>query len=94
MTPIPGVEPTPAAKRALEFAEYMAKNAEQLLDALNEHAAALMALEDYDPDVDDIDAAVARSELAEQGLGEDMQHLSSSIYEFRKRAAKAGGLPS
>jgi len=77
--------------KALEFAEYMAKGAEQLLEAMNEHAAALMALEEgsnEDADVD-ITEQTLRCERAEQALGEFMTGLRDDVYEFRKRRDRA-----
>ena len=64
---------------ALEFAEYMAKGAEQFMKALNEEDALRLRREESD-DVDDdtiYDAGTSRSEA--------MRGLRSDIYEFRKR---------
>lgn len=66
-----------ALRKALEFAEYMAKRAEQLLDRLSTER------EESDDVSDDevYDATTARCEF--------LTALRSGIYEFRKRAAKA-----
>lgn len=80
----PTVEPAEPAAKALEFAEYMAKGAEQFLNAANEYAGAIQALEDGES----IPGSVM--EQREQALSEFATGLRSGIYEFRKRAARAG----
>jgi hypothetical protein len=84
------------ADYAIEHAEYMAKDAERLLEAMTEHAAALMAREEEgDPDTDaDISSLTERCEQAEQVLGESMGHLRNGIHEFRKRRDRALGAPN
>lgn len=69
--------------RAIEFAEYMAKDAEHLMDAMN--ALAVLYMDD-DPDRD---ADTGDIEDAEQTVSEAVRGLRSAIYEFRKRADKA-----
>lgn len=64
-------------EKAVEFAEYMAKSAEHLLDAINAADAARIE-EDEAESPEDIDAA-------EQRKSEAMSGLRSDIYEFRKR---------
>lgn len=73
--------------RATEWGEYMAKGGDNLLIAMNEHAEALMALEESEDD-DDIAAMTSRCEYTEQLVGEMMAGLRSDIYEFRKRVAQ------
>lgn len=82
---------------ALEHAEYMAKDAERLLDAVTENAAALMALEEDGTDPDgtaDYAKLVDRCEQAESALGEHMAHMRSGIHEFRKRRDRALATPA
>lgn len=74
---------------ALEFAEYMAKGAESLLEAINEHASALMALEEGDDDVAGTMERVRRCDHAEAALSESMRGMRSDIHEFRKRRDRA-----
>jgi hypothetical protein len=71
-----------AAAKALEFAEYMAKDAVRLLDAINDEDALRIQREESDDVNDDTmhDASCSR--------GEFMRGLRSAVYEFRKRAAK------
>ena len=73
--------------RAVEWGEYMAKGGDNLLITMNEHAEALMALEESEDD-DDIAAMTSRCEYTEQLVGEMMTGLRSDIYEFRKRVAQ------
>lgn len=74
-------EPYPASK-ALEFAEYMAKGAEQLINAINAEDALRLRREESDDVAEDViyDASASRSEFV-RGLRDD-------IYEFRKRRDK------
>lgn len=88
-------EPYPAAK-AIEFAEYMAKVAEQLLEALN----ALHAVREEKDQFNDGDegnrsweSIRADEDDAEQTLSDHLRGLRSDIYEFRKRAAKVAASP-
>jgi hypothetical protein len=66
------------AAKALEFAEYMAKDGEQLIEALNTEDATRG--EDYVDTPGQRDAIESRCEA--------LTHLRSGIYEFRKRAEK------
>lgn len=75
--------------RAIEHAEYMAKSAEHLLQALNDYALAC-GEDGQEHDPDEICGA-------EENVAEATRHMRSMIYEFRKRAAKvpnAGIQPS
>lgn len=77
---------------AIEHAEYMARKAERLLDAVQEHAAAYLARENDgdDPDSDeDISSLDDRCNRADEGVNEAMMHMRSGIYEFRKRRDRA-----
>lgn len=84
-----------SVSRALEWAEYLARDAENFLAAVNEQAAAAMAIEestlkDGDPGVDEL---CERQDSANESYAEHMAHLRSGIYEFRKRAARALSTP-
>jgi hypothetical protein len=69
--------------KALEFAEYMAKGAEQLLKAMNDSAEIVLRFaESDDGDPEDL-------EEVEQAVSEHMRGLASDIYEFRKRVCRA-----
>lgn len=72
-------------RKALEFAEYMAKGADQFIRAVNDDGALrLRADEDgLGPGAEEQLHASAES------VGEFMRGLRSDIYEFRKRAALA-----
>jgi hypothetical protein len=77
---------------ALEFAEYMAKDAERLLEAA---AAMFDAQEAYlSADGDEEERRDAMC-LAESTYDEHVRGLRNGIYEFRKRAARAAptGVP-
>jgi hypothetical protein len=66
-------------EKAAEFAEYMAKSAEHLLDAINAADSARIAEEDGE--------AVSPGDIenADMRKSEAMSGLRSDIYEFRKR---------
>lgn len=68
------------SEKAIEFAEYMAKDADALIDAINTHAVMCGAdgLAHSPNDIVDSELAVA----------EHITSLQSSIYEFRKRSEK------
>lgn len=92
--PLPKPEaPAYPASKAIEFAEYMANHAEQLIEAINAEDATLMAIEEggYEdgegPDLDDLNDR--RSNRSDRVTG-----LRSGIYEFRKRAEKVAATPS
>jgi hypothetical protein len=72
-------------RKAVEFAEYMAKGAEQLLAALYAEDALRLRREEFDdvPEDEVYDAGTSRNEFA-TGLRHD-------IYEFRKRVPAASG---
>lgn len=76
---------------AIEFAEYMAKRAEQLLDALEAEDAAHIALNEFDEDehMGDIIDADARHVAAIDARCEQANSLRSGIFEFRRRATRA-----
>jgi hypothetical protein len=80
---------------AIEHAEYMAKDAERLLDALSEHAAAHIALAEGDYDSqDDIKPLNDRCEKADESLAEHMAHMRDGIYGFRTRRDRALATPT
>lgn len=71
-------------KKVLEFAEYMAKGAEQFLAALNKLYAAEDHLEDGEHDEESRQAV----DTAREAISDMWRSLECDIYEFRKRAAK------
>ncbi|CAN7783402.1 hypothetical protein LJR175_008319 [Variovorax sp. LjRoot175] len=75
-------DPIDALNKAVEFAHYLAKDAEELLEAVNERDALLMKVDEGE-EVDD-----ATLEHANAAVGEFAQGLRSAIYEFRKRAER------
>ena len=72
---------------AIEFAGYMAKEAEDLLTANNVLSGALVAFDECDGS--NKTAAEDRLEAAHFMVGECMAALRVAIYEFRKRKASA-----
>lgn len=68
---------------AIEFGEYLARGAEELLQALNHHGDLLFRQEEGE-DIDDDDLFHARELVAEFKDG-----LRRDIYEFRKRRDRA-----
>lgn len=78
------VDPLPgrARDKAQEFAQYMAKGAEQLIEAAGRLFEAQEALENADDDAEELrdGLALAGSEYDDYARG-----LRSDIYEFRKR---------
>lgn len=72
---------------ALEHAEYMAKTAERLLDAMNAADEARMRLDDDEGDNEE--SLRIASEQADDLCSEYRQTLSNKIYEFRKRRDRA-----
>ncbi|CAN7361888.1 hypothetical protein LJR118_002137 [Acidovorax sp. LjRoot118] len=68
---------------AIEFGEYLARGAEQLLQALAIHDVLLMHIEEGEE--------IDQSELdeAREAVSEHRRALSSDIYEFRKRRDRA-----
>ena len=70
-----------ASAKALEFGGYMAKEAERLIDAVNDLA---LADQEYDAGIaNKSDVGAAREAVSEASA-----HLRNGIYEFRKRALK------
>lgn len=69
---------------ALEFAEYMAKGAEELIEAVNALAMAEQARDDGDGD--ELDAKV---DEARQDCSEHLTGLRNDIYQFRTRRDRA-----
>jgi len=67
---------------AIEFGEYLATAAEGFMEATNAVSAAQM-LADF-----------GAAQAADETLTEAWKCLQSAIYEFRKRAARAGHEPS
>lgn len=83
--------PEPAGERvgvrtdtdyAIEHAEYMAQDAEQLLTAINGLQAAILLREESDADDGNI-------ENTEESLSDACKAMRSGIYEFRKRRDRA-----
>lgn len=72
-----------ATDYALEFAEYLAKDAERLLEAMNAEDALRLRREESD-DVSDDDMHDAAADRAEQ-----IRAVRNGIYEFRKRRDRA-----
>lgn len=66
-------------EKAVEFAEYMAKSAEHLLNAINAADSARIAEEDGE------EVSQGDIDNAEMVKSEAMSGLRSDIYEFRKR---------
>lgn len=81
-------EPLPMqrATKALEFAEYLAKDGERLLDAINAYDEAAIGRDEGNDQIseDDMDRLL-------ESRGEFMSGLRSGIHEFRKRAEKVNG---
>lgn len=71
-------------KKAVEFAQYLAKDAEELMEAMNERDALVLRVDEGE-DVDD-----ATLQDANETVGEFMRRLRLAIYEFRKRAQRIG----
>lgn len=92
-TPAPEPSGALAIMKALEFAEYMAKGAEQFLEAVN---ASDMAWAEVQESTDEAESKIAHEEWngSLQTRGDFAAGLRSDIYEFRKRAAKVGGTPN
>ncbi len=67
----------PAESKALEFAEYMAKGAEQFLESVNRYCKATTEITE-ESEVDD----------ATEAMTEFARGLRNDIYEFRKRVPK------
>lgn len=72
-----------ATDYALEFAEYLAKHAEELLEAMNAEDALRLRREESD-DVSDDDMHDAAADRVEQ-----IRAVRNGIYEFRKRRDRA-----
>lgn len=79
-----GGEPTERTPRdfAIEHAEYMAKDAERMISAVNDLALAESEHEDGTANESDVDAA-------RETVSEAQRSLTSGIYEFRKRRDRA-----
>ncbi|CAN7769726.1 hypothetical protein LJR290_007461 [Variovorax sp. LjRoot290] len=69
-----------ALRKAVEFAHYLAKDAEELLEAVNERDALLVKIEEGE----EIDEATLQQ--ANEAVLEFTRGLRSGIHEFRKRA--------
>lgn len=69
--------------KAVEFAHYLAKGAERLIEAVNTRDAILMRIEEGEETEEDLEAALAD---AHEAVSEFTQGLRGDIYEFRKRA--------
>lgn len=67
---------------AIEFGEYLATSADEFLQSCNALEASRM-LSDF-----------GAQTVAEQGHNDAWRHLTDAVYEFRKRAARAGHAPS
>lgn len=87
LSPVGRTEDTRAADRspqdfAIEHAEYMAKDGERLIEAVNDLARAEQECEDGSANPSDADAA-------RETVNEHVRALTSGIYEFRKRRNRA-----
>ena len=71
-----------ASAKALEFAHYLAKGAEHLIEAVNARDELLQKIEEGEADAD------GALENANQAVVEFVRGLRTDIYEFRKRAAR------
>lgn len=67
---------------AIEFGEYLATAADDFLVALN-HRDAALRLSDF-----------GAEQAADEALTDHWRALQDAVYEFRKRAARAGHEPS
>lgn len=67
---------------AIEFGEYLATSVDDFLAALN-HRDAAQRLSDF-----------GAEQSADEALTDHWRALQSAVYEFRKRAARAGHDPS
>lgn len=74
-------------KKAVEFAHYLAKGAERLIDAVHTRDSILVRIEDGEEVDEDLEEALAR---AQEAVGEFTQGLRGDVYEFRKRADRIG----
>lgn len=74
---------------ALEFAEYMAKGAEKMLEAINARDEALCTLNELDEDDHEFYAADQAHCEAIDLCSEYASALRNDIYEFRKRRDRA-----
>ena len=88
-SPKPETKQYPLSK-AIEFAEYMAKHAGYLIDAINWLEKARIELNEDDAKLH----LASQFESAQQAVSDRMRALESSIYEFRKRAEKAATPPA
>jgi hypothetical protein len=79
---------SPVPSKAVEFAEYLAKRAEQFIDA-SDGAMLKRAVLDGAPHNDHRPLLVDQSEQAQDDAVDARRALLSSIYEFRKRAMLA-----
>jgi len=71
-----------ALKKAVEFAHYLAKDAEEFLVAVNERDALLLKIEEGE----EVDEATLQH--ANESVVEFTRGLRSGVYEFRKRAER------
>jgi len=67
---------------AIEFGEYLATAADDFMAAVNHHEAA-QRLSDFDAE-----------QAAADALTDHWKALQEAVYEFRKRASRAGHVPS
>ncbi len=75
-------------KKALEFAEYMAKAVERYIETGQEMDKKVDELADNYSEINSQECS-SSIELLEQKRSESFRALQSAIYEFRKRAEKA-----
>jgi hypothetical protein len=78
---------------ALEFAEYLAKRADQLIEAMNAQDEAHMALNELDDDDAEFEAADTAHVDAIHARVDQVRALRSAVYEFRKRRDRAQATP-
>lgn len=83
-------EPVPhiaQLNKAVEFAHYLAKGAERLIEAVNARDLIQMRIDEGEETEEDLDAALAG---AHEAVSEFTRGLRGNIYEFRKRADRIG----
>lgn len=74
-------------KKAVEFAHYLAKGAERLIEATNARELIQMRIDEGEETEEDLEVALAD---AQETVGEYTRGLRGNIYEFRKRADRIG----
>ncbi|KWT69531.1 MULTISPECIES: hypothetical protein [unclassified Variovorax] len=73
--------------KAVEFAHYLAKGAERLIEAANARDLIQMRIDEGEETEEDLEASLSH---AQETVSEFTQGLRGDIYEFRKRADRIG----